>query len=133
VRYLLDTDILSLIARDASEPLARRMEAVSPEDLGISIITRGEAEFGLVKRQPKRETLERMRLMLSGLATLPLTERVLHHYVAARAELERCGTPIGVNDLWIAAHALGESLTLVTNNEREYRRIPGLKIENWLR
>ena len=133
MRFLLDTDILSLIARDASQALAERVNAVSPEALGISVVTRGEAEFGLVKHRPKRLTLDRMRLLLATVPTLPLTERALPHYITARAELARRGTPIGANDLWIAAHALGDALTLVTNNEREFRRVPGLKIENWLR
>ena len=133
MRYLLDTDTLSLIARDASEVLADRVNGVSPDVLGISVVTRGEAEFGLAKSRPKRLTYERMRLLLATVPTLPLTERALPHYIAARNELERRGTPIGVNDLWIAAHALGDALTLVTNNEREFRRIPGLVIENWLR
>ena len=133
MRFLLDTDILSLIARNASEALAQRVDAVSPEALGISIITRCEAEFGLAKQPARRETHERMRMLLGALPTLALSERALPHYIATRAELERCGTPIGVNELWIAAHALGDDLILVTNNEHEFKRIRGLKIENWLR
>jgi tRNA(fMet)-specific endonuclease VapC len=133
VNFLLDTDMLSLIARDASKALAQRVDGVSPDALGISVVTRGEAEFGLAKHRPKRSTLERMRLLLATLPTLPLTERAVPHFIAVRAELERRGTPIGVNDLWIAAHALADALTLVTHNEREFARVPGLKIENWLR
>jgi tRNA(fMet)-specific endonuclease VapC len=133
VRYLLDTDTLSLIAREANEVLSARINIVAPSALCISVVTRAEAEFGLAKRRPKRSTFERMRALLDTLPTLPLTEQVLPHYIAARDELERRGTPIGVNDLWIAAHALSDALTLVTNNEREFRRVPGLKMENWLR
>lgn len=133
MRYLLDTDTLSMIAREASAVLVERVNNVSPDSLAISIVTRGEAEFGLAKSRPKRLTYERMRLLLSAVTTLALTERALPHYIAARDELERHGTPIGGNDLWIAAHALGDALTLVTNNEREFRRIPGLVVENWLR
>jgi tRNA(fMet)-specific endonuclease VapC len=133
MRFLLDTDILSMIARNASAALAERIDEVSPTALAISVITRGEAEFGLAKRRPRRATIERMRVLLAELPTLPLTEQALPHYVWARADLERRGTPIGTNDLWTAALALSGSLTLVTNNERDFGRVPGLKIENWLR
>jgi tRNA(fMet)-specific endonuclease VapC len=133
VKYLLDTDMLSFIAREASAPLMERVHTVAQSDLAISVVTRGEAEFGLAARPPKRVTLDRMRALLHMLPTLALSETAVPHYVALRRKLERSGTPIGANDMWIAAHALSDGMTLVTNNEREFRRVPGLQIENWLR
>jgi len=133
MRFLLDTDTLSFIARDASPALMQRVGAIAQADLGISVVTRGEAEFGLAARPPKRATLNRMRALMDTLPTLALAADAIAHYVALRRKLEAGGTPIGANDMWIAAHALSQGMTLVTNNEREFRRVPGLQIENWLR
>jgi tRNA(fMet)-specific endonuclease VapC len=74
-----------------------------------------------------------VRGLLQGLPTLALSPGVAEHYSRVRHELAKLGKPIGVNDMWIAAHALAENRTVVTNNEREYTRVPGLRVENWLR
>lgn len=133
MKYLLDTDILSFIARQSSPVLMERVNAVRHADLRISIITRGEAEFGIAARPPSRPTLQRMRGLLDHVPTLPLAEDAVSHYVALRRHLESAGRPIGASDMWIAAHSLSHDLILVTDNEREFSRVPGLKIENWLR
>jgi tRNA(fMet)-specific endonuclease VapC len=132
VKYLLDTDTLSFIARQANAALMERVNTVRHTDLCISVVTRGEAEFGLAAKPPKRLTLQRMRGLLDNVPTLPLQEEEITHYVALRRHLESTGRPIGSNDMWIAAHGLARDLILVTNNEREFTRVPGLKVENWL-
>ncbi len=132
MKYLLDTDILSYIAREASPPLMARVHTIRHADLCISVVTRGEAEFGIAARPPNRLTLQRMRGLLDHVPTLPLQEEAIAHYVALRRHLESAGQPIGSNDMWIAAHALSRGLILVTNNEREFKRVPRLDVENWL-
>jgi tRNA(fMet)-specific endonuclease VapC len=133
VKYLLDTDMLSFIAKEASAVLMERVNTVSHADLCISVVTRGEAEYGLASRPPKRPTLLRMRGLLDHLPTLPLEAQAVAHYVKLRMHLQDRGQTIGSNDMWIAAHGLCRGLVLVTNNEREFSRVPSLLIENWLR
>ncbi len=133
MKYLLDTDTFSCIAREASAALMGKVRGVAPNDLALSVISRGEIEFGLAANAPKRDTLERSMALLGLIATLDLPATAMNHYRDLRLHLMRNGTPIGGNDMWIAAHALAEDMTVVTDNEREFTRVPGLKIENWLR
>jgi tRNA(fMet)-specific endonuclease VapC len=133
VKYLLDTDVLSLVAREANAALTGKVRASSPDDLAVSVISKGEIEFGLLFNRPKRLTEQRMRGLLASLQTLPLSADVALHYAHLRHELNRAGTPIGTNDMWIAAHAKALGLILVSNNTREFKRVPGLSVENWLR
>jgi tRNA(fMet)-specific endonuclease VapC len=133
VNYLLDTDIVSRIGRSGSDGLTQRVKAMSTDDLAISVVTRGEIEYGLLALGAGRATVERMRGLLQRIATLPLDEQVASHFALVRNHLRAAGTPIGYNDLWIAAHALALKLTLVTHNEREFARVPGLAIETWAR
>ena len=74
---------------------------------------------------------QRLEQILESFATLPLPSDADGHYAATRAHLEAKGTPIGGNDLWIAAHALAGNMTVITNNLREFQRVPGLKVEDW--
>jgi tRNA(fMet)-specific endonuclease VapC len=132
VKYLLDTDILSFIAREASPALMERVRTVRHADLCISVVTRGEAEFGIAAKPLNRLTLQRMRGLLEHVPTLPLLDEAVGHYVTLRQHLQHSGLPIGSNDMWIAAHALSRGLILVTNNEGEFKRVPQLTVENWL-
>jgi tRNA(fMet)-specific endonuclease VapC len=133
MNYLIDTDIFSFIAREASEVLMQRISGVSPDDLALSVISHGEIAFGLAANAPKRRTRDRSLALLDAIATLPLPASAALCYRDLRAHLHKRGTPIGPNDMWIAAHALVEDRTLVTNNEREFTRVPGLRVENWMR
>jgi tRNA(fMet)-specific endonuclease VapC len=133
VIYLLDTDILSYIARGEHDALAQKVRSIAPEAMGMSVITRGEIEFGLVNRPVRQSTAKRMRSLFETIKTLELPARAASHYCDVRFLLQRAGTPIGNNDLWIGCHALAGGLTVVTNNEREFRRVPGLSVENWIR
>jgi tRNA(fMet)-specific endonuclease VapC len=97
----------------------------------MSVITAGELLAGAAKKSspPLTAVIEGL---IGRIAVLDINLRVAREYAALRASLDRAGKPIGANDFWIAAHALAENLTLVTANEREFARVPGLKVENWL-
>lgn len=132
--YLLDTNTVSYFLRDHSPTLSSRLMAIQPEALAVSVITAGELRFGLKKLGPgQRATAlgHRLDQLLETLTVLSMPPETSGHYAATRAYLEAKGTPIGGNDLWIAAHALTCKRTLITNNLREFERVPGLKVEDW--
>ena len=133
MKYLLDTDTLSFVARGESLALTQRFLQSPTQDLAISVVSRGEAEFGLRGAKVRRETEGRMRALLASLECLPLSEDVALEYGEIRSSLQRAGTPIGHNDMWIAAHARCLGLTVVTHNTREFGRVPRLAVEDWLR
>ena len=134
--YLLDTNIVSALMRApqglAAITLADRLARRPQSRLCTSIVVTCELRYG-VARRASRKLASRMEAVLVDLETLPLTEPADRHYGRLRAELEAAGTPIGPNDLFIAAQALAFNLTLVTDNIREFERVPRLKVENWLR
>lgn len=129
--YLLDTNIISdLVRRHAGrirDCIAERGEA----QVRTSIIVAAELRFGAAKKDSERLTTQ-LETVLAALDILPFDEPADRRYGEIRAALERAGKPIGANDLLIAAHALSHGLTLVTANEDEFRRVPGLVVENWL-
>jgi tRNA(fMet)-specific endonuclease VapC len=131
VKYLLDTDICIYLMKNRSEKILKRLKSLEPGDVGISSITLAELHYGVEKSLFP----ERNRAALEAF-TLPLevTEfgaEAATHYGMARAALARKGTPIGGNDLLIAGHALALKVPLVTNNLREFKRVPRLKVEGW--
>ena len=135
MKYLLDTNIVSYFLRDASPTLNQRILDSTPDTLALSIISAGELRYGLSKLPPSRratELTQHLNALLTAIAVLPLPPEAAPHYGNIRAQLEAAGAPIGANDLWIAAQALAQNLTLVTNNTREFERVAGLHIENWL-
>jgi len=131
VRYLLDTNICIYIAKRRPSEVAARFERLSPGQVGMSIVTYGELLFGTEKSQHPQTASERLSRFVELVPVLGLPVDSPMHYARIRAELERAGTPIGANDLWIAAHALAASLILVSNNLKEFRRVSGLQTENW--
>lgn len=131
-RFLLDTNICIYIRRRRPEDVARRFSRLHPGEAAISVITYGELLFGAFKSAQQGATLERLREFVRLVPALSLPENAGEIYGAVRAELESQGEMIGNNDLWIAAHALAADLMLVTNNEREFRRIRKLKLQNWI-
>lgn len=134
-QYLLDTNTVSYFLRDHSPALTARLMGTAPDALAVSVITAGELQFGLKKLGPGFRTTAlaaRLDKLLAAIATLPLEPEAACHYGHIRTHLEAQGTPIGGNDLWIAAHALAQDLTLITHNLREFERVPGLKVESWL-
>lgn len=129
--YLLDTNILSDLIRDPDGSAARRVEQVGPKDIFTSIIVAAELRYGCAKKgSPK--LLAKVEGLLETIPVLPLDIPADAEYGGIRAELEAAGQPIGMNDLLIAAHAYALGLTLVTDNTRDFGRIGGLKVENWL-
>ena len=132
MKYLLDTDTCSYISSGKPPAVRERFELLARGELGMSSVTYGELAFGCFKHKNPAKYLAILE-QLSGLVpVLPLDQGTATHYGDIRAFLQTKGTPIGPNDLWIAAHARSAGLTLVTNNVREFRRVPKLKVENWV-
>jgi len=130
-RYLLDTNICIYIQRRKPGKVLVRFQNLEPGDAAISVITWGELLYGAEKSRQREGALRLLEEFRGLVPVLPMPENAGEAYGAIRASLESMGEPIGNNDLWIAAHAAAAGLTVVTNNEREFRRVPGLNIENW--
>jgi len=130
-RYLLDTNILSDLARMPQGTVAAAIRRVGEKSVCTSIVVAAELRFGAAKSQSRR-LARQVDQILAALEILPLVAPADRHYATIRRALEKRGQPIGPNDLLIAAQALAENCTLVTANEREFTRVPSLKVENWL-
>ncbi len=131
-RYLLDTNLCIDVARKRPPQVRERFEELAPGEAVISVITWGELLYG-AERSAQRESVAQALDEFAALVPVqPLPKAAGKDYGVLRAAVEAGGTPIGNNDLWIAAHARATGLTLVTNNEREFRRVRDLKIENWV-
>ncbi len=133
MKYLFDTDTFSVLARSGNRALSARVAGCEVNELALSAITIGEIEFGLAKKPLGVVATRQIERYRSTFAVLLIDESVAVRYGPLRAHLRRLGTPIGPNDLWIAAQALAHDLTLVTGNDREFARVPTLKVENWMR
>jgi tRNA(fMet)-specific endonuclease VapC len=132
LRYLLDTNICIYIAKQKPISVLKRFEKMKPGEAGMSIITYGELLHGAEKSQHPKKTKEALSDLIYLIPALPLINEVSEHYAHIRANLEKLGKPIGNNDLWIASHASALNVVLVTNNTKEFARVPHLKIENWV-
>ena len=130
-RYLLDTNICIYIRQKRPAEVLARFEKLKVGDAVLSVITYGELLYGAQKSKERERALARLSDLVSLLPVLDLPATAADHHGEVRAFLEVKGEIIGGNDLWIAAHAKAEGLVLVTNNEREFKRVPGLKIQNW--
>jgi tRNA(fMet)-specific endonuclease VapC len=131
-RYLLDTNIVSHLVRNPDGRVAAHIERVGYLLVCTSIIVAGEIRYGIAKSASRRLAAQLIPIFQS-LEILPFEAPADVHYGELRASLERSGNLIGPNDLLIAAQAISLDLVLVTDNEREFSRVPGLKVENWLR
>ena len=129
--YLLDTNILSDLVRHPQGVVAAQISKAGENTVCTSIIVAAELRYGAAKSNSVK-LADRVDLILSALEVLPLETPADHQYAALRHRLTRQGTPIGPNDLLIAAHALANDLTVVTANVGEFSRVPELKVENWL-
>jgi tRNA(fMet)-specific endonuclease VapC len=130
--FMLDTNIVSDLARHPAGKVAQKIADIGEAGLCISILVAAELRFGLVRfGSPK--LVEHVETALRFITTVPFDSPAEREYARIRLTLERAGTPIGPNDLFIAAHACALDVPLVTDNEREFRRVPGLRVENWLR
>lgn len=131
LRYLLDTNILSALLRDPKGRIAKRIETAGEDAVCTSIIVASEMRYGVRKRGSLR-LAEHVEAVLSAIPVLAFTAPADEHYGRIRNELELAGTPIGPNDMLIAAQALARGLVVVTANDREFSRVQGLQVENWL-
>jgi tRNA(fMet)-specific endonuclease VapC len=131
LKYLLDTNIvIYVVKRRPLEVLSQFNTNVGR--LAISAITLSELYHGAAKSAKVSQNLEVIEEFASLLEVLPYTAKTSQHYGAIRSDLEKAGQTIGVNDLYIAAHARSEGLVVVTNNLTEFARVPGLMVENWV-
>lgn len=131
-RFLLDTNIIADLARNPRGRVATKIAEVGEDAVATSIIVAAELRYGAAKKESARLTSQ-VEAILGALEVIPFEAPADAAYGAARVALEAKGQPIGGNDLLIAAQALSLGLALVSENTREFRRIDGLKLENWLR
>jgi len=132
MRYLLDTDTCVYISRQRPIGVLERLQTLEFGEVNISVITEFELTYGALKSANPERKLAQMATVTSFAPPLSLDSTVANAAAKIRLDLERKGLKIGPYDTLIAAHALSLSLVLVTNNVREFSRIPNLKIENWL-
>jgi tRNA(fMet)-specific endonuclease VapC len=133
VLFILDTNIISHLIRYPAGLVSQKIRTLDIESVATSIIVAGEFEFGAQRKESEKLSAA-IKAVLDIIKPLPLAHPDLaHHYGHIRLFLEKNGTPIGQNDLWLAAHTLALGATLVSDNEREFRRVPQLALENWLR
>jgi tRNA(fMet)-specific endonuclease VapC len=130
--YLLDTNTISALMRAPRGPVAQRIARAGDANVFTSVIVAAELRFRALRKRSRR-LLSELDGLLTELEAKPLEAEAAVYYGRLRAALEVLGTPIGANDMFIAAHALSLDATLVTDNDREFVRVEGLRVENWLR
>ncbi len=130
MKFLLDTDTC-IYALKQNASVLQRLLAQKPEDIAVSVITEAELRTGAAKSSSAAKTLRLVENFLRPIEVLEFTSSDAVTYAQVRAKLELRGTPIGPLDTLIAAQAVGRKLILVSNNEREFRRVPGLHVQNW--
>lgn len=129
-RYLLDTNVC--IAYKKRKPgIPERIEALAAGQVVMSVVTWGELMLGVEKSQQCERSLEILKRVREIIPVVGTDEEVGNHYGSIRGQLEMAGTPIGPNDLWIAAHARALGIPVVTNNTGEFARVSGLTVEDW--
>jgi tRNA(fMet)-specific endonuclease VapC len=133
MRYILDTDICIYIIKKKPEQVLKKLAKLESTDAVISAVTLSELIYGAEKSQHREKNLEALTGFLVPIDILPWDESAAKSTGEIRAVLEKSGKVIGPYDLQIAGQALSLNLTLVTNNEKEFSRVKGLKIENWAR
>ncbi|MBY6265320.1 type II toxin-antitoxin system VapC family toxin [Azospirillum sp. 412522] len=131
MRYMLDTNMMSDLVRNPSGMVAGHVRRVGEDAICTSIVVAAELRYGAAKKASARLS-QRVEALLSDVAVLPFDQPADAEYGRIRAELEAAGHPISGNDLLIAAHALALDNVLVTANMREFQRVRGLAVENWL-
>jgi tRNA(fMet)-specific endonuclease VapC len=131
MKYMLDTNICIYIIKAKPTTVIERFLKTDPSHIGISSITMSELSYGVHKSAKPEQNQIALAQFLAPLEIWPYGDEAAHCYGGLRAHLEKKGTPIGSLDMLIAAHALCVPCILITNNTREFHRVPGLKIENW--
>ncbi len=129
--YLLDTNACSDYFTARYPKVVARIQECSPDDLHLSVVVVAELRYGADHGARRRANHARIDALIEEVETLDFDLRAAAMYGRVRARLEAAGTPIGPNDMLIAAHALSLGLTVVTDNTAEFKRVKGLKVENW--
>ena len=134
MRYMLDTNTLiyALNARPQHQAVLDRFKSERPQDLIVSSITLAELVFGIEKSQWRAATRQALHRIIAAINVVSFGDQAARAYGAVRAKLESKGSPIGPLDTLIAAHALSLSVTLVSANTREFAKVAGLRLENWI-
>ena len=141
MRYLLDTNICIYLIKKKPLQVLEKLRTLAIVDVGISAVTLAELEFGVAKSSRPQQNNEALQTFVVPLEILPFDDRAACSYGEIRAYLEKKGQPIGslesdpqsiIEGMLIAAHASSLSLTLVTNNLREFKKVPGLNVESWV-
>ena len=132
MRYMLDTNICFYIIKHKPESVYTKLKKIQPEDVCISSITYSELAYGVEKSEQTDRNRLALTLMLSNIDIEAFDAVAAEEYGDIRARLEKAGTPIGSLDMLIAAHAKVLGCTLVTNNGKEFPRVEGLRVENWV-
>jgi tRNA(fMet)-specific endonuclease VapC len=132
-RYMLDTDTATYIIRGKMAFLDSRIASVASQELCISAVTRGELLYGIKLKAEAPRLSPLVHQFLKRISCLPWNPAAAKHFAAVAAALHRAGTPIGIMDTMIAGHAIALGTVLVTNNERHFSQVTGLKVENWTR
>lgn len=132
MKFLLDTNVCIHLMNRTAPRLAERVASEQPSDLGISSVTEAELLFGIAKSVRRKTNRKRFDEVLSELRVRPFDSSAAAAYALVRADLERKGKPIGPLDTLIAGHALALDAVLITNNLVEFRRVKGLRVEDWL-
>lgn len=131
VQYLLDTNICIYVAKHRPPAVREQFARHMANEMAMSVITLGELRYGAEKSQVREKAMAAIQDLEALIPARPLPEAAGEHYGQIRAGLQKAGVIIGNNDLWLAAHARAEGWILVTNNIREFVRVPGLELENW--
>ena len=131
-QYLLDTNICIYISKYQPPQVKQKFLQHSLSELHISIVTLGELYFGAQKSQAKEKALKIIQQLTQTMQVAHLDENVAMHYADIRYQLQQQGNTIGNNDLWLAAHARANHWIIVTNNEKEFLRVQGLSVQNWV-
>ena len=129
--YMLDTNICIYVMKNYPQNLREKFNTLA-EQLCISSVTLGELHYGAEKSARRDHNLTAIAHFVARLDVLPFAEKAAAHYGQVRAELERAGAPCGPHDMQIGGHARSEGLIIVTNNMREFSRMPGVRVENWV-
>ncbi len=132
MKVMLDTNICIYIIKGSPHSVLQRFSSFQVGDIGISTITLAELEYGAARSSQPKKNREALEGFISALDVAPFDRQATEAYGKIRAALEMKGRPIGAMDLLIAAHALSLGVQLVTNNEREFKQVPGLRVENWI-
>ncbi len=131
MKYLLDTNTCIRFLNGTSESIRRYIENIDPKDIAVCSVVKAELFYGAMKSRYPERNLQKQKNFLNRFVSCAFDDEAAENYGVIRAELEKAGTPIGPNDLMIAAIALVQKMTLVTHNVREFGRVKGLLLEDW--